>query len=1030
VLRLPIFPELYTSIPIKVKNCILLICLIFAVLSSSAQLNGNYTIGGTAPDYPTFADAANALHTQGVNGPVVFSVRDGIYQEALLLEYVAGVSPYNTITFEGESQDSTAVTLFQDATSLVDYTVRIVETGHVHFKHITIRNNGALNNDVIIIIGESDYRFESCIVTGTIGSSSSASDHVLYMVGVDSNLVINKSFILFVGNSAETITIAQASNPDRVKNIVVTDSRVGNFFFIGCEKITIKRSTIGGIRCIGASLEECSHNIMGGGFTMEGGGGDKFYNNVINISIANPTISASWYRIISGSTFNFAHNTIVFESANQFSFMFGTPGITASIENCTFFNNIFSMPLGGKWAEMSPLTDTLKASDYNCFDIAYRIMLTPVIDVADLQSVLNVDHHSFDTIPHFAGSTVDSLYPLNTLLHNGGTPIPHVQDDINGNPRNLLTPSIGAYEMTTAPYIALGPDTTYCDSVVLDARSINSTYLWSTGDTTRTITVSTDGTYWVTATNFLGTDSDTITLSFGTTPTIELPTFVQACEGDSMWLNPGSSVGSFLWGNGLITDSIQVTQNGLYSLTATNGSCSKTVAAYADFIPAPIIDLGPDLAFCYGDSAFLDAGALPNSFLWSTGEITNTIYADTTAEYIAIVSNQCATVSDTVQITAYVLPHVNIVGPTILCENESSQVIANGAQNYLWNGSIVADTIALPLGAAGDTLSFQLTGTDSLGCINTDSTIVVYVAQPNTAISGTAATCDNVPVVLQASATGTATYLWNDNSTGTSLAVAPTTTTTYFAIGTNANNCTDTAFQTVTVHPSPVLTISNDTTICIGDTIVLQASGGSAYLWNNGATTASTSVSPSIDTTYSVLSTTAQQCSDSADVTILVNALPPVPVITLNNGQFITNGGFSYQWYDDNGVITGANLAVYSPTQNGMYWVEITDANGCSNNSTVFDFITFSIGEIAEASQLHVSPNPTRGEVNVWFDEPLDKAYNFTLYNAQGQTIRTIAGSQSQSFRLSLTGLERGVYLLKFDFEGHGVVLRRVVLVD
>jgi hypothetical protein len=70
-------------------------------------------------------------------------------------------------------------------------------------------------------------------------------------------------------------------------------------------------------------------------------------------------------------------------------------------------------------------------------------------------------------------------------------------------------------DVTAPPEVFLGNDTTIMqgESIVLDARNPGSSYLWSTGATTRTITVSTTGTYAVTVTNDCGTGWDDIYVS-------------------------------------------------------------------------------------------------------------------------------------------------------------------------------------------------------------------------------------------------------------------------------------------------------------------------------------------------------------------------------------------------------------------------------------------------------------------------------------------------------------------------------------
>ncbi|MEY3311989.1 MAG: hypothetical protein RL348_1332, partial [Bacteroidota bacterium] len=76
-----------------------------ALLDLGTQLCGTYTIGGQNPDFLNFKDAAFALNNAGVTCPVVFNVRDGVYEEQIMLFNIPGSSSINTISFESESRD-------------------------------------------------------------------------------------------------------------------------------------------------------------------------------------------------------------------------------------------------------------------------------------------------------------------------------------------------------------------------------------------------------------------------------------------------------------------------------------------------------------------------------------------------------------------------------------------------------------------------------------------------------------------------------------------------------------------------------------------------------------------------------------------------------------------------------------------------------------------------------------------------------------------------------------------------------------
>lgn len=144
----------------------------------------------------------------------------------------------------------------------------------------------------------------------------------------------------------------------------------------------------------------------------------------------------------------------------------------------------------------------------------------------------------------------------------------------------------------------------------------------------------------------------------------------------------------------------------------------------------------------------------------------------------------------------------------------------------------------------------------------------------------------------------------------------------------------------VNIHQPPTPTISNDTTICDGATVNLTAGGGFTYAWSNSLpSTATVSVSPSSQTTYSVTVTSVYGCKSDTSVTVNVNALPNVTASSDATNDNICNG--------DTIVLTGAGASTYiwnngvnngnpfSPLTTTTYTVTGTDANGCKNTDQI-----------------------------------------------------------------------------------------------
>ena len=156
----------------------------------------------------------------------------------------------------------------------------------------------------------------------------------------------------------------------------------------------------------------------------------------------------------------------------------------------------------------------------------------------------------------------------------------------------------------------------------------------------------------------------------------------------------------------------------------------------------------------------------------------------------------------------------------------------------------------------------------------------------------------------------------------------------------------------------------------------------------------------------------------------VANAAPAIPTISETSGVLTSTPATTYQWYLNGSLIAGATNQSYTPSQNGIYVVRITDANGCVYMYSLgYDFVsTTSVNEAAENNFIHVYPNPTTGLVN--FELLSEGKYEVMVTDISGRNILTT--SDQRSFDLS--GYETGIYFLKIRTENSGVLNRKIVL--
>ncbi|MFH1005419.1 MAG: SBBP repeat-containing protein, partial [Bacteroidota bacterium] len=241
---------------------------------------------------------------------------------------------------------------------------------------------------------------------------------------------------------------------------------------------------------------------------------------------------------------------------------------------------------------------------------------------------------------------------------------------------------------------------------------------------------------------------------------------------------------------------------------------------------------------------------------------------------------------------------------------------------YSWN-TIPVQTTQIATGLCAGTYTVTVTN-----AIAFTATATVTISQPialTTTVTSTGTTCGNNNGTATVTANGGTnyTYLW-DPSGQTSQNATELEAGEYTIIVTDANGCI--ASNTVKVASSQSVTASAglDNTICIGQTITLIASGGENYLWNNGATTSSIVVTPSVTSTYSVIAFIGV-CSDAASVNVTV--LPPpsayISVTAICAGQIATltaEGGGNYNWSTGE---TTESISV-SPTTTTTYSVIVS----------------------------------------------------------------------------------------------------------
>ncbi len=252
--------------------------------------------------------------------------------------------------------------------------------------------------------------------------------------------------------------------------------------------------------------------------------------------------------------------------------------------------------------------------------------------------------------------------------------------------------------------------------------------------------------------------------------------------------------------------------------------------------------------------------------------------------------------------------------------------------NYKINGFSKDSLKPAELGIGTHTIEYELT--NSCGTSVDTKTFEIF-GLPNVSAGTDAAVCYGDPVTLVGS--GASSYTW-DNNVNDAIAFIPTTTLTYRVIGTDINGCTNSDSLQITVNDLPNVDAGQDTSICEGQSIALNASGALSFNWDNNITNA-TVFTPITTTIYTVNGIDNNGCINTDQVTITINNNPLVslssftPICNANSSTVPLVGGIP-KGGNYNGF--GVSNNNFSPSVSGAGFHNITytyiDSNGCSSS--------------------------------------------------------------------------------------------------
>jgi hypothetical protein len=996
----------YTSVLIKPAATITPTITGTADLTASIKLNGadNVTIdgsnNGTTTRDMTFQNSNSAGSGQSSNIWIASNGTDGATGNVIKNCNILGSSYTLGSPYMG-------VCVFSGSATLAGYWVATSVTTGANSNNLIQNNlfNGA-NAAVVFNGGASIGETGNQVINNVIGDPTSAAVKKFTNVGI---FMLNQASFTISQNQ---LTWMAATNT----NVVPGGITIG----AGCTNGTVSRNKITGLRFSTATAQ--------GGIVLNASASANIgvYNNFISdvASSGSTTVASNAFGItvMGGSGYNIGYNSINmntdptttatgYQAALYIASGVGTLNIRNNIFAHTGTNttNKFSVYS----ASANPTTSVIDYNDYYTTASALGYAGASLTALTDINTSLqNALAHSKNVLPVFVSATDLHLVATNASnlgnLAGAGNTITGVSTDIDALARSA-TPTIGAHELSTAS----------CATPVL-----------------------------ATATSITATTASLSWTQTGTPPQWQIkygaPGFNPATAGTSIFtptkpytLNPPLTA---------------LTSYDFYVRAvcgAGDTSAWSTVTNFTTLCAAPAVVTKKDSFACgTGSTVILEAttsaGASIKWYAAATGgaalatgnTFTTPALSGNTTYYIAAASGTCESSPRTAVVASIrSVPTVNLGNDTTICPGVSYVLNATttGA-TYAWNNS--ATTATITVNAAG---SYSVLVTVN-GCSGSDAKVITPGVVPVNNLQATTNLCAGETVTLNAGNTGS-TFIWTPGS-ATTQTINVTTGGNHSVVIKSVNGCKITSTTNVIIRPLPVSALGNDTSICIGDQITLNAgNAGYSFLWNTGATTQTVTASDS--GMYTVVVTSPYNCVNTDDIHVAYLPSPyvegfnfiPLFFEQLGKVRFspLNPGSVtSYKWDFGDGTPTTTQVNpehIYAAS--GDYIVTLTVYNGCSQYTTSLmihvDLPTGVVTLSKDDADVMIYPNPTADMVSIDLKNDKVKMQEVMVFNALGAVVYQQKITNSQHHSLSVNGFSSGIYSIRI-LTDKGFIKRKLVV--
>ena len=402
------------------------------------------------------------------------------------------------------------------------------------------------------------------------------------------------------------------------------------------------------------------------------------------------------------------------------------------------------------------------------------------------------------------------------------------------------------------------------------------------------------------------------------------------CADSSITLEAERKIGnSYLWSTNETTEQITVNNTGEYRVDVVNwAECITKDTINVTMQGLPIVNLGNDTTIC-ADSIITFTAQTGVVWNWNNGDITPIITVNLTGEYSVIVADEIGCTSyDTIKLVMQALPVIDLGNDTTICEDVTVTFDADVGAFWGWNNG--GNTRRTTVNSAGE---YSVIVADEIGCTGYDTIQLATQNLPLVNLGNDTIICDGESVVLD-SKNGGLNYSWNTGQTVQEITIK--TTGVYGVEVTDDIGCLGSDSMELIVNPMPQVNLGNDTAICFGESVILNAQNpGFNYLWSTSDNQQSITVSQTSIVSVEVYDEIG--CSDEDEISINVHQLP---VVNLGNDTVLCkyqslvldaeNVRLNFSWN------TGDKSQTITVDEEGDYSVDVTDEIGCLGSDEIY----------------------------------------------------------------------------------------------